>query len=132
GIMVGLKAKVDVEKTDLDSLTAQIEKARKTDLDRALETRPFYAAKRQLQSQQNYADLLASKIAVAKMDRTLHQASQVDIVDRAEPAFRPARPNKPLLLTSGTAGAMAVGLLAGLFSLLVASWFRPRLKPALP
>lgn len=132
GILMGLEAKVDSEKTELASFTDQIDKARRADWVRAQETRPFYAAKRQLQSQQNYADLLASKIALAKMDRTLHQASQVDIVDQAEPAFRPARPNKPLLLTSGTAGAMAVGLLAGLFSLLVASWFRPRLKPALP
>jgi len=52
----------------------------------------------------------------------------VEIIDRAEPAFRPVRPNKPLNLLVGA----FVGTLSGAMVGGAVAWGRFRVRPKTP
>jgi capsular polysaccharide biosynthesis protein len=69
--------------------------------------------------------------AIAESYRDLRLAgTRVDIVDRAEPSFRPVRPNRLLNLAVGLAGGLALGLAAGLWTYWFARPRNPRVPPA--
>jgi capsular polysaccharide biosynthesis protein len=66
--------------------------------------------------QPDEAAQIANQIAQAyKLHNDLRpfQGAGVEIVDRASPAFRPSRPNKPLNLTIGLLLGLVLGTLAG-------------------
>jgi serine/threonine protein kinase/uncharacterized protein involved in exopolysaccharide biosynthesis len=76
--------------------------------------RPLFEKKRDLQELTRLRDLLQLKLAAEKADMTLSPSlSPVEIIDRAVPAQRPIRPNKPLNIFLGAVAGVFLGLIAG-------------------
>ncbi len=99
GVMLGLSTKVLSLSNVLDNLEQEVTKATKADVERANQTRPYFDAKRNLEVLQRFSQVLEAKIAYEKADVDLPKTAMVEIVDRAVPALRPARPDKPLNIT---------------------------------
>ena len=110
GILVGLTARVDSTKAWVKSLKDQVESAKQADRDKAAKSRPYYEAKRKLEELERFNNILAIKISSESVELTLPKTMIVSIVDRAEPALRPVRPNKFLNITLGVIVGLIVGV----------------------
>jgi uncharacterized protein involved in exopolysaccharide biosynthesis len=113
-IMVGLQTRLDSTKALIANLTNRMAAAKKTDIEIATRTHPYWDAKRKLQELLNFRSILQMKIASEEADMNLPKASSVEIIDRqTRPNFRPVRPNKPLNIALGVIVGIVLGLIAG-------------------
>lgn len=110
GILLGLDAKVASMQQSLTNLESEVEKAQKTDIEKAKEGRPYWEAKRHLEELQRFRTVLLMKIASEKTDLDLPKTSMVEIIDRATPGLRPVSPNKPLNIALGIIIGLVVGV----------------------
>jgi polysaccharide biosynthesis transport protein len=110
GIMLGLDAKVLALSNSLDDLEQRVKQATTNDVEQANRTRPYFEAKRELEELQRFRQVLDIKIASEKIDVELPKTAMVEIVDRAVPAERPTRPNKPLNIALGIIIGLVVGV----------------------
>jgi polysaccharide biosynthesis transport protein len=110
GIMLGLEARVLSLSNSLDNLEKEVALATTNDVVRANQTRPYFEAKRNLDELQHFRQVLDVKIASEKIDVDLPKTMMVEIVDKAVPSVRPARPNKPLNIALGIIIGLVVGV----------------------
>jgi capsular exopolysaccharide synthesis family protein len=110
GILEGLKARVASQKAAMDRLQAEVDKAKKVDIDSAIKRRPYFQAKRDLETLQNVRDRLQMRIIQEKVDKEIPKTGMVEIIDRAEASFRAVRPNKMLNITLGIVIGLAMGI----------------------
>ena len=109
GIMRGLEAKKDSEKAHLDELTKEAQKFREYDIKKAIERRPYWQAKRDLESLQLVRERLNLKIIQEEVDAAIPKTGIVSIIDPAEPAQRPSSPKEALYISI----SVVIGLLMG-------------------
>ena len=110
GIMKGLEAKRDSEKAHLDELTKEAQKFREYDIKKAIERRPYWQAKRDLESLQLVRERLNLKIIQEEVDAAIPKTGIVSIIDPGELAQRPSSPKKALYISI----SVVVGLLMGI------------------
>jgi polysaccharide biosynthesis transport protein len=110
GIMLGLDARVASLKSSLDNFEKEVAQAKAKDIEEANKTRPYFEAKRTLDELQRFRQFLDTKIAGEKIDVALPKSMMVEIVDKAVPSMRPARPNKPLNIALGIIIGLVVGV----------------------
>ncbi len=110
GIMAGLETQVQSQKAALDDTAAKVEEAKLKDQNEAVNSQPFWDAKREYAQKSDFHRLLALKIEQQKLDFTLPTASMVVVTDPAEPGKEPVRPKKALNIGLG----LVFGLLMGL------------------
>jgi capsular exopolysaccharide synthesis family protein len=110
GIIGGLQTKVQSQKASLDDLTAKVEEAKQKDQEEAVNSQPFWDAKREYAQKSDFNRLLAMKIAQQNLDLSLPTTSVVEITDPAQPGKVPVRPKKALNIGLG----LIFGLLMGL------------------
>jgi capsular exopolysaccharide synthesis family protein len=110
GALLGLAAKVESQGQMLVDLSNAVEQATQTDVKKAAESQPYFQAKRFLDEQQRFRQLLIMKILSEKTDINLPRNSMVEIVDPAQPGLRPVRPNKTLNITLGIIIGLVVGV----------------------
>ena len=110
GILRGLETKTAQTKAGLDELTAQVEKAKKIDIDAAINRRPYFQAKRDLESLQLVRERLTLRIIQETVDAAIPRMGIVEITDQAEPSLRAVRPNKVLNISLGIIVGLAVGI----------------------
>jgi succinoglycan biosynthesis transport protein ExoP len=110
GILAGLKAKTAQFKARLDELTSEVERAKKVDIDAAIERRPYFQAKRDMESLQLVRERLSLRITQEKVDAAIPRVGIVEVIDPAEPSFRAVRPNKVLNIGLGIVVGLAVGI----------------------
>lgn len=110
GILSGLDAKVDSLRVGVSNMVADVDKALTTDIEKARASRPYYDAKRYLEEQQRFRQILTMKIESEKIDQNLPKSMMVVIMDHAEPGIRPVRPNKPLNIALGIIIGLVVGV----------------------
>jgi capsular exopolysaccharide synthesis family protein len=110
GIILGLEARVDSMKSSLDNLENEVGKAATNDIATATQSRPYFEAKRDLESLQRFRQILDMKIAGEKIDVELPKTTMVEIVDTAKPGLKPVRPNKPLNIALGIIIGLVVGI----------------------
>jgi serine/threonine protein kinase/capsular polysaccharide biosynthesis protein len=94
--------------------------------------RSYEERKRELDGLIKFRNELALKLLEEETDAKLPLSSLVEIVDRATPALRPSRPNKPLNLFLGAVGGAVAGFLSGSLVLVVGLLRRPRTPPGPP
>ena len=109
GVLVGLKARVESQRSVLEAMAKQVEDARAADITKAIERRPYFLAKRDLETLQILRDKLQTTIIAQEIESKVPKSMIVDIVDNAEPGLRPVRPNKAMNISLG----IIVGLLVG-------------------
>ncbi len=110
GIMRGLEAKRDAEKAELDELTKEVQHYREFDIKKAIERRPYWQAKRDLESIQMVRERLNLKIIQEEVDAAIPKTGIVAIIDPAEVSIKPDRPRKVLNITLGVIVGLIVGV----------------------
>ncbi len=109
GIMTGLETKLAAYKAQDEALTVEVNEAKEKEIKGAEKYRPYFKAKRELESDQRVLDALSVRIASEKVEASLPRNSIVEITDHAEESLRPVRPNIPLNITLGVIVGLVVG-----------------------
>jgi capsular exopolysaccharide synthesis family protein len=108
--MGGLLARVNASKAQMDELSRQVETAKEREFKTAAQGRPYYEARRDLESLKRIQDTLRLKIMQESIDSELPRASIVQIHDPAEPELRPVAPKKGLLIGASVVIGLALGI----------------------
>ena len=109
GLMTTLASQVESLKAGLDAQNATVEAAILKDREEAQKSQPYWELKRKLADLNELNKLLQAKIMDTKVDLDLPKTSMVTIIDQAQPAKTPARPNKTLNIILG----IVIGLMVG-------------------
>ena len=110
GILEGLKAKRSQYKARLDELTSEVDKAKKIDIDAAIERRPYFQAKRDMENLQLVRETLSRRITQEKVDAAIPRVGIVEVIDPAEASTVAVRPKKVLNISLGIIVGLAVGI----------------------
>jgi succinoglycan biosynthesis transport protein ExoP len=110
GILEGLLITLNGRKESLASLTAEVAKAKATDIQQAIKRRPYIAMKRDLENWQFLRERLYARILQEKVEAVLPRVNIVEILDKAEPDYRPVKPNKFVNITLGVIVGLAIGI----------------------
>jgi capsular exopolysaccharide synthesis family protein len=110
GVIDGLDVRTKSLKEGLDSLVKEVEKAKEADREKVARSRPYFEKKRELESLLAFKRILEMKLASEKIDVDIPKTTMVQLVDRATPALRPVRPNKPLNIVLGVIIGLVVGV----------------------
>jgi polysaccharide biosynthesis transport protein len=110
GIMDGLSTQVKSLKASLDTVTATVDDAIKTDQEEAERGQPYWEMKRKQENMIDFHKLLQAKIASEKLDMEIPKTSMVTIIDQAQPGKYPVKPNKTLNIILGTVIGLMVGI----------------------
>ena len=86
--------------------------------------RPSWNNMRELEDMLRYRSTLSQKLLSIEQDSNLSAANMVEIVDRAVPALRPSRPNKPLNIALGMLVGAILGLIASLATWVISHMIR--------
>lgn len=109
GIMLGIETLVSARQAVAESMREKVEAAKKMDADNMEKYRPYFKAKRDLETEQKLRDSIFIRILQETVDLSIPKSGVVEELDRAEPAAKPVRPNIPLNITLG----VVVGLIMG-------------------
>jgi len=110
GFLSGLRSKVAAERAAVEDLKKQVQEAQALDIKRGNERRPYYLAKRDLETLQMLRDKLQMQIIAQEIESQIPKSQIVDIIDRAEPGLRPVRPNKTLNIALGVIVGLIIGV----------------------
>jgi polysaccharide biosynthesis transport protein len=110
GILLGLDSRVSGLREQLNKLKNEVGKAKTNDIATARQTQPYWEAKRKLDDQQRFSQILAMKIASENIEASLPKSTMVEIMDDALPGIRPVKPNKPLNIALGIIIGLVVGV----------------------
>ncbi len=110
GILEGLKARTSAQKAKLDRFITEVAVYRTIDIKKAIERRPYFQHKRDLESMQLVRERLALRIIGERVDLAIPRSGIVEVIDKAEPGLRPVRPNKMLNITLGIIVGLAIGV----------------------
>ncbi len=109
GVIEGLETLVASHKSVLETNELELANAKRRDSEMMEAYRPYFKAKRDLETQQKIRDSIILRVLQETVDAALPKNSMVEIVDSARPAMRPVRPNIPLNIALG----VVVGLIMG-------------------
>ncbi len=109
GVLQGIETLAASSKARARELEVQLAKAKESDAAKMKEYRPYFAAKRDVDTQQRIFETIKLRVLQEQVDASLPKTSIVEITDQAEPSRRPVRPNVPLNIALG----VVVGLIMG-------------------
>ncbi len=110
GILLGLDSRVSALREQLNNLKSEVEKAKSNDIAMANQSQPYWEAKRKLEDEKRFTQVLAMKIASENIEASLPKTTMVEIMDPALPGIKPVKPNKTLNILLG----IVVGLIVGI------------------
>ncbi len=110
GVMIALKQSVDKNQMVVASLESRIEEAKKKEAENTENFRPYFTAKRKLESLQRFLDAIRNRRLQETVDSRLPKTSIVEIYDPAEPAINKASPNLVLNVALGVLIGLVVGV----------------------
>ncbi|HYE31026.1 MAG TPA: polysaccharide biosynthesis tyrosine autokinase [Methylomirabilota bacterium] len=110
GIIQGLETQMAAAKAQMDANIKAVSDARKLDTEMAAKYRPYFQAKRDLETQQRIRESIYLRILQETVDKALPKSSIVEIVDGAEPDVKPIRPNIPLNIGLGVIVGAIIGV----------------------
>ncbi len=109
GILKSLEVQAAVQAANIAALESEVEKAKIREANLTESYRPYFLAKRNMETQQRVYETINLRIVQERIDGSLPKASIVQVIDKAEPGVRPVRPNIPLNIVLG----VVVGLMMG-------------------
>jgi capsular exopolysaccharide synthesis family protein len=110
GILEGIKTRTTTLKAKLDEMSSEVARAKDKDIQAAIQRRPYFQAKRDLESLQQVREKLTMKIISEKVDAAIPRRGIVEVIDPAEADFNPVRPRKFLNIGIGIVVGLAVGI----------------------
>lgn len=109
GVLQGVETLAAAAKARAREVENQLSQAKEKDSTKMKEYRPYFAAKRDVETQQRIYETIKLRILQEAVDASLPKTSIVEITDLAEPSRRPVRPNVTLNIALG----VIVGLIMG-------------------
>jgi capsular exopolysaccharide synthesis family protein len=109
GILKGLQEQAEAQTATAMSLSNEVAQAKRRDAEMLERYRPYFLAKRDLETQQRIRETIKIRILQETVDAALPKTTIVTVTDPAEPGSRPVHPNIPLNIALG----VVVGLLMG-------------------
>ena len=109
GVLSGLAAKTAAQVANVVTLSNRVQAAKQKDAEMTEQYRPYFLAKKELETQQRIGETIMLRILQESVDAALPKSTMVTVTDPAEPSMRPVRPNIPLNIALG----VLVGLLMG-------------------
>jgi beta-lactamase regulating signal transducer with metallopeptidase domain len=125
GILLGIETRWNSESEQLKKLKDEVEKAKANDIANAKRAQPYWEAKRKLDEQQRFSQVLTMKIASERIEAALPKKALVEIMSLAEAPRRASYPNRPK-----AAALIVLGILLDLAGFRMTK-ARPRLTPVL-
>ena len=110
GFMQGIQTRVDSLQASLTSLSNSVQDAIQTDLDKLTKSRPYWEAKRRLEEDIRFRQMLDVKILSENIETKLPKTAMVEIIDPARPVLKAVSPNKPLNIALGIIIGLVVGV----------------------
>jgi succinoglycan biosynthesis transport protein ExoP len=110
GVLAGLSARVAAAKAKLDQFVLEANSAKTNQVNTMNVRRPYYMAKRELENTLLVREKLSMRIIQEEVEVALPKQRIVQIIDRAEPAIRPVKPNKTLNIALGIVVGLAIGV----------------------
>lgn len=110
GIMIALKQSVDKNQMVVASLESRIEEAKKKEAENTENFRPYFTAKRKLESLQRFLEAIRNRRLQETVDSSLPKTSIVEIYDPAEPALKQVSPKLGLNVALGVIVGLIVGV----------------------
>jgi polysaccharide biosynthesis transport protein len=109
GVLSGLQAQVASQNASATTLSNEVQGAKVKDAMMSEQSRRYFLAKKDLETQQKIRETLMLRILQENIDAALPKSTMVMVTDVAEPSPKPVRPNIPLNIALG----VVVGLLMG-------------------
>lgn len=109
GVLMGVKAQMTAKLATANSLSNQVQAAKAKDAEMREKYRPYFLAKKDLETQQRIHETIMLRILQESVDAALPKSTMVTVTDAAEPSVRPVHPNIPLNIALG----VMVGLMMG-------------------
>jgi len=109
GIVAAREALVRADSETVKQIAQELETVVSNDARKTRESRPYSQAKRDLEDQMRLKSILMSKNFAEKIDNAIGKSSSVEVIQQAEPAKKPVKPNKLFNIAVG----IAVGLMVG-------------------
>jgi capsular exopolysaccharide synthesis family protein len=109
GVLNGLHAQVASQRASSTALSNQVQAAKEKDAIMTEKYRPYFLAKKDLETQEKIRETLQLRILQESIDAALPKSTMVTVTDQAEASLKPVRPNIPLNIALG----VVVGLLMG-------------------
>lgn len=109
GILNGLQAQMAAQIASATALSNRVQEAKIKDAEMTEKYRPYFLAKKDLETQQRIRETIKLRILQESVDAALPKTQVVTVIDPAEPSTRPVRPNITLNIALG----VMVGLLMG-------------------
>jgi capsular exopolysaccharide synthesis family protein len=109
GVFAGLAAQVASQHALANALSNRVQEAKLKDAEMTEKYRPYFLAKKHLETQQRIRETIMLRILQESVDAALPKTSVVNVIDGAEASVRPVRPNIPLNIALG----VVVGLMMG-------------------
>ena len=110
GIKGGLKIRLDAGKAALEGLTKEVYAAKTNDIQKAIARRKYTSMKRELENLQYLRDKITARVLQEKIDAAIPKSGIVEVIEEAEPDFRPVKPNKFLNIGLGVIVGLAIGI----------------------
>ncbi len=110
GIMNSLETEVATTQSQIEKIEEQVEEFKQKEREDTEKFRPYFLAKRQLESMQKMRDSLLAKITFEQIDSKIPKSNLVEITDPAETSIRPVRPNVTLNIALGVMVGLAAGV----------------------
>lgn len=109
GILNAIQTQAASYESRAQAMADQLETAKAKDAENMEKYRPYFAAKRNVETHQKIFDAIQLRILQEQVDASLPKESIVQIINQAEPSVKPVRPNVPLNIALG----VVVGLVMG-------------------
>ena len=110
GIMIAFSNQLAAAQAGVDALQKRVNDAQKIDIDKLQKSRPYFDAKRKLDTLINFGRVLDMKLASERIDLALPRTTTVEIVEHAQPGKSPVRPKKGLNIGLGIIIGLVVGI----------------------
>jgi capsular exopolysaccharide synthesis family protein len=110
GIMRGLKVNMEAKRAMAERLAGEVATAATNDILKTIARRPYYNKKRELENLQFLREKVVARVVQEKIDAAIPKTGIVEVIDRAEPDYRPVKPNKFLNITLGIIVGLSIGI----------------------
>jgi uncharacterized protein involved in exopolysaccharide biosynthesis len=85
GIIIGLESRLAASSAQVETLRKEVDKAKQDDLLKTEQARPYFVAKRDLDSKMKIRDAILLRVLQETVDANIPKSSMVEIVDPATP-----------------------------------------------
>jgi capsular exopolysaccharide synthesis family protein len=101
---------MEAKRAMAERLAGEVATAATNDILKTIARRPYYNKKRELENLQFLREKVVARVVQEKIDAAIPKTGIVEVIDRAEPDYRPVKPNKFRNITLGIIVGLSIGI----------------------